>query len=71
MQAIEFTTKTEDGIIKIPKKYLKNLKQKVRVIILIEEEETQKEPLTSKERFKAFQVKTKDLEYTRNEANER
>jgi hypothetical protein len=51
MRAIEFTTDTKDGIIQIPKKYLKNLKKNIRVIILIEEEE------------KKIKVKTKGLSF--------
>ncbi len=37
MYAIEFQAKVKDGIIKIPRKYLKQLGQRVRVILLVEE----------------------------------
>ena len=37
MQALELVIETKDGVVTIPKKYLKGLKQTVRVIILIEE----------------------------------
>ena len=47
MEAIEFVTKQKDGIIEIPKKYLKNLKDEFRVIILINAE-------TSKNKKKTF-----------------
>lgn len=39
MHAIEFVTDAKDGVIQIPKKYLKQLKKHMRVIILVEEEE--------------------------------
>lgn len=37
MQAIEFETTIENGIIKIPRQYLKNLSNRVRVILLVEQ----------------------------------
>ncbi|QTA83223.1 Uncharacterized protein dnl_56190 [Desulfonema limicola] len=37
MYAIEFKTKIQNGIIKIPKKYRINLKENVKVIVLAEE----------------------------------
>lgn len=41
MYAIEFKTKIKDGIIKIPKKYRRSLKENVKVIVLTEEKENQ------------------------------
>ncbi|MBA3953773.1 hypothetical protein H0X48_00430 [Candidatus Dependentiae bacterium] len=68
MQAIEFITKAEDGTIKVPKKYVKSLLGKVRVIILIENEQ----PKQSKNKtFSALAIETKNLHFTRDEANER
>lgn len=37
MYAIEFQTTIKNGIIEIPRRYLKNLSNRVRVILLIEE----------------------------------
>jgi len=37
MKAIEFDAKVENGVIKVPQKYLDNLKDRFRIIILIEE----------------------------------
>lgn len=70
MEAIEFIAQAEAGTIKIPKKYLKNLEGKVRVIILIENE-LKKDHEQKKPKFSALKIKTKDLKFNRNEANER
>ena len=40
MQAIEFKTKIKNGIIIIPEKHRKTLKENVKVIVLTEENET-------------------------------
>ncbi len=40
MQAIEFKTKIKNGMIIIPEKYRKTLKENVKVIVLTEENET-------------------------------
>ncbi|MFQ6016068.1 MAG: hypothetical protein ACE5NP_11580 [Anaerolineae bacterium] len=37
MYAIEFQTTVKNGIIEIPRKYLKNITNRVRVILLVEE----------------------------------
>ena len=37
MKAIEFIADAQDGIIKVPRKYWKDLEQKLRVIILVDE----------------------------------
>ena len=37
MYAIEFQTTVKNGLIEIPRQYLKNLTERVRVILLIEE----------------------------------
>lgn len=37
MQAIEFQTTIKNGIIEIPRQYLKNLSHRVRVILLVEQ----------------------------------
>ncbi len=66
MRAIEFTSDTKDGIIQIPKKYLKNLKKNIRVIILIEEEEKKIKKFPRKG-LTTLKIKTKGLSF----ANER
>jgi hypothetical protein len=70
MRAFEFVTEAEDGTIKIPKKYIKSLKNKVRVIILVQEEESV-EKKEKKKRFSAFKVKTKGMHLDREEAHKR
>jgi hypothetical protein len=50
MQAIEFIAKTKNGVIEIPKKYLKDLKSKFRVIILVEQEEPAKKLASDKKK---------------------
>lgn len=40
MQAVEFKTKIINGMIIIPEKYRKTLKENVKVIVLTEENET-------------------------------
>lgn len=37
MQAIEFQTTIKDGIIEVPRRYLRNLSNRVRVILLVEQ----------------------------------
>ncbi len=69
MRAIEFTTKVEDGTIKIPKKYLDNLQNELRVIILIDE--SPKAKPQRKRKFTAVKIKTKGLKFDRDEANTR
>ena len=75
MQAIEFEATEKNGSIKIPQQYAGKLKQKVRVIILIEKEAPQKRVTrTSKsiaQHFKATRIKTKGFVFDREEANAR
>ena len=72
MKAIEFVADAQDGIIKIPKKYWKDLEPGLRIIILVEGKaavNTQKNG--GKRRFEAMSVETKGLIFDRDEANER
>ncbi len=72
MKAIEFIADAQDGTIKIPKKYWKDLEQKLRVIILVEEQVSEpKQKKIGKRQLKAMSVKTKGLVFDRDEANER
>jgi len=71
MKAIEFIANAQDGTIKIPKKYWKDLEHNLRVIILVEETDTEtKQKKTGKQRLKAMSVKTKGLSFDRDEAND-
>jgi hypothetical protein len=72
MQAIEFIAKIKDGIIKIPKKHLKDIHNECRIIILMETAKSHKELSPKKKRtFSSLEIKTKDLHFDRDEANER
>lgn len=72
MKAIEFIADAQNGTIKIPKKYWKDLEQKLRVIILVEEQIPEaKQKKIGKRQLKAMSVKTKGLVFDRDEANER
>ena len=72
MRAIEFVTIPKDGVIEIPKKYLTNLHQEVRVIILMNAEPGM--PTTKgrkKRRFTALEITTRGFNFDRDEANKR
>ena len=72
MKAIEFIADAQNGTIKIPKKYWKDLEQKLRVIILVEEQMPEaKQKKIVKRQLKALSIKTKGLVFDRDEANER
>lgn len=70
MAKIKFTAKAKDGVVKIPKKHQKNIKEKVTVIA--EKKESKKKKAASlKKLFNMLQIETKDLKFNREEANER
>lgn len=71
MKAIEFTTSSQDGTIKIPKKYQKDLEKQFRVIILVDETLPSQKRKGKSKQFKAMSIKTKGLTFDRDEANER
>ena len=72
MEAIEFISTIKNGKINIPDQYIDTLTQPVRVIILIEPQQTSKKKKdTKKDRFTAFKTKTKGLKFDRDEANKR
>ncbi len=64
MKAIEFVTTIKDGVIEIPKKYLKNLKKECRVIILVEEI-NKVENKSAQVHLTAMKLKTKGLKFSR------
>ena len=66
MQAFEFKTMVQDGVIRIPNKYLKKIPQKIKVIVLAETfEKDNTYP------FPYFAVDTTGYIFDRDEANER
>lgn len=71
MHAIEFVANAEDGMIKIPKEYQKQLGDKFRVIILHDASAVEAKDVRKKRTFDAVRVTTKDLKFDRDEANER
>ncbi len=69
MQAIEFVTHVKNGIIEVPKEYLKVLQDECRIIILIGTDE-HKAVTTKKKKLTSLEVDTRGL-FNRDEANER
>jgi hypothetical protein len=67
MQAYEFNSIIEDGVIHIPAQYLQNISSPVKVILLTNDE-TQN--ITIK-KFNAKRLKTKGFKFNRDAANER
>jgi len=68
MQACEFDTVIEDeGVIYVPKQYLKMVSSAVKVIILSNEKPSQ----SGKKGFSAMRLKTKGFKFNREAANER
>ncbi len=66
MYGFEFETKIQNGIIKIPDKYLNIVGDKVKVIILTEVH--QKKAVSE---FKSVKIRTKGYKFDRESANER
>jgi hypothetical protein len=72
MKAIEFFANAQDGIIKVPREYWKDLGPELRVIILVEEAASGvEEKKAVKRQLKAMSVSTKGFAFDRDEANER
>ncbi len=76
MQALEFIATVEDGVIKLPKKYVGKFRDPVRIILLTDEAATieasssKKKPKRKRE-FKAVVLDTRGFIFNRDEANER
>jgi hypothetical protein len=66
MYAVEFDAKINEGIIKIPDRYVPRLGNSVKVIILVGE----KDNITVSE-FDCIKVNTKGFKFSREDANER
>lgn len=71
MHAIEFVANAQDGMIKIPKEYQKQLGDEFRVIILQDALSSEVKKNRRKRTFDAVRITTKDIEFDREEANER
>jgi len=69
MYAIEFQTTVKNGIIEIPREYLSNLTNRVRVILLVEEAKSAvnfiDELLAHPVRVKGFRPLTREQVYAR------
>lgn len=78
MKALEFIAKMQDGIIKVPKKYVQQFTKQVRIIVLMEDASAEeKKPAKvikkakKKLEFKALSIDTRGLFVDRDEANAR
>ncbi len=67
MLAVEFNSIIDDGIIRIPEEFAKQVGHKVRVILLTDNNEIK----DVKPKFSALSLNTKDFKFSREEANER
>ena len=71
MQAVEFETQIEGGIIKVPSKYLQKSKGSVKVILLYEEKNQEQSVEQNTSIFDQVHLKTQGFRFNREEANER
>jgi hypothetical protein len=82
MNAIEFSAKIKNGVIKIPQQYLQNVQNgDAKIIVLMREKSVmqntnivkrrQIKKNTVKRKFKALSLDTKGFKFSRKEANER
>lgn len=67
MQAIEFFSKSHDGVVDLPREYQGWNGKQVRVILL----EATSEAAKCKALFKAATISTRDYRFSRDAANER
>ena len=67
MQAFEFNSTVEGGIIKIPDKYLDQIISPVKVIVLTQDNHYP----VYKKKFKAMSLDTRSFKFNRDKANER
>jgi hypothetical protein len=70
MQAIEFVTHIKNGIIEVPKEYLRAFKNECRIIILMDADDHKKVTKKNK-KLTSLEIDTRDLVFDRDEANER
>lgn len=77
MRAIEFVAREKDGVIALPREHRGMFKKNVRVIILVDDDLSQQKSKTLMKKrvqplsFNAVRVKTKNLKFSREVANER
>ncbi len=71
MQAIEFETFSEDGIIKIPDKYRSFISKPLKVILLRVDEPEKTGPDKIDEFFDGININLSRFNFDRDEANER
>ncbi len=71
MDAIEFETKIENGIIKIPPEYKTIADKNCRVIILTDQDSKEPKKISTSKKLYAISIDTRGFKFNRNEANER
>ena len=67
MKAFEFSTIVKEGNIRVPDKYLAQIKSPVKVIVLAQDYS----PPLNKKKFTAMSLDTRGYKFDRDEANER
>ena len=67
LQAYEFNSTINNGIINIPEQYRDKMPSTVKVIVLAHDKQTKAED----KKFSAIRLKTKGFRFNREEANER
>ena len=67
MQAYEFDSTIDNGVIHIPERYRDKMPSNVKVIVLAREEQ----PKARDKKFSAIRLQTKGFQFNREEANER
>ena len=71
MQAVEFETKVENGVIPIPSQYRDTFSDDVRVIVLKEEKASQEPAKQKKKKLYYIGIDMTGYKFNREEANER
>ena len=67
MQAYEFSSIVEEGVIKIPEEYKEKISSPVKVIILSDG----KRDTVKRKKFSAIKLNTRNYKFSREEANAR
>ena len=70
MQAVEFETFVENGVIPIPVEYRDSVAENVKVIVLNKDDNGSK-PVKKKSSFHCFDIDMTGFVFNRDEANER
>ena len=71
MQAVEFVTRVENGVIPIPHQYKDTFSDNVRVIVLAEEKSPHKHNIQKKKNLHYIGINMSGFQFNREEANER